>query len=294
MAKQKAKTNVILPEKAFECGVSSSGIASVSPGDYRRKSNHNRVMSGHPVSPGDYPWLVGVNLKDSICTGSLISRRYVLTAGHCLAKVKNVDEMHALIGTVKFDYVEADRLKLGEKIKRFVIHPTFVNNQSSGFDIALMELATPVTYNQTIQPVCLVDNYHESFHSMAFVVGWGHNNKTESHQEIAQEGAVPIGSFSECSDWFQYNPNYYICAGALDRGTETGDSGGPMLVNQDGRWWQIGVTAFGIDPIPGPDHRFSDVGAYSRISTACDWIRRTTYGEIKCQNIKKSPPIKEI
>lgn len=47
-----------------------------------------RIVGGAEFGPHKYPWLVAIldYYQDYICTGSLISRRFVLTAAHCCEK----------------------------------------------------------------------------------------------------------------------------------------------------------------------------------------------------------------
>ncbi|KAH7693860.1 serine collagenase 1 precursor, partial [Aphelenchoides avenae] len=43
-----------------------------------------KVSHGDLAAPGRWPWAVYVIIKNSFCTGSLISSRFVLTAQHCV------------------------------------------------------------------------------------------------------------------------------------------------------------------------------------------------------------------
>ena len=60
-----------------------------------------------------------------------------------------------------------------EKIFRIYKHP-FYNVYSLDYDVALLELNTPVKFSNTIRPICLPDNSH-IFHEGArcFITGWG-------------------------------------------------------------------------------------------------------------------------
>ena len=47
-----------------------------------------QVVGGYRSSPGSWPWVVAIYANGKkVCTGSIISRNYVLTAAHC--KVRN-------------------------------------------------------------------------------------------------------------------------------------------------------------------------------------------------------------
>ncbi|KAI1699017.1 trypsin domain-containing protein [Ditylenchus destructor] len=143
-----------------------------------------------------------------------------------------------------------------------------------------------------VQPVCLPNQYKEVRHSEAIVCGWG---RYDSSDGVGPPGfekmLVPIGTIDECIKAGDYtgwpdppNKDYDICAGGRNRGTESGDSGGPLLVNNNGRWWQIGAVSRG-QYLGTEWHNVTDVGLYSRVAKACPWIEQTTNGEVKCQNL---------
>lgn len=45
------------------------------------------IIGGHEAEPGLFPYIVSLQYKEGghFCGGSLISDRFVLTAGHCVA-----------------------------------------------------------------------------------------------------------------------------------------------------------------------------------------------------------------
>ncbi|KAH7680130.1 hypothetical protein AAVH_41499, partial [Aphelenchoides avenae] len=63
-----------------------------------------------------------------------------------------------------------------------------------------------------------------------------------------------------------------------------GDSGGPLMINRKGVWYQVGTTSIGglFDDDVG---RTKWLSVYSRLSRACDWIEEKTGGDVKCAPI---------
>ena len=56
----------------YECGIS-----------YNQENPNSYIINGGPLE-GDWPWIVAVFYNGvKICTGSIISPRFVLTAAHC-------------------------------------------------------------------------------------------------------------------------------------------------------------------------------------------------------------------
>jgi secreted trypsin-like serine protease len=161
------------------------------------------------------------------------------------------------------------------------------------YDIAVVELAQPLNYSKDVQPVCLPQKYQEQYHEEEVVIGWGYDLKRAPTN--AEESMVPAGARSECAkklDDPSFDSKKYICAGAVNRGTEGGDSGSPMLQNVKGRWWQVGLTSSGVPaPVSVGNGSYYDVGVYARISPGCEWIRKVTKGEVKCQDMTHSKPV---
>ena len=57
-----------------DCGISHTEVDRIVP----------LVVGGHESFPGSWPWVVAIHANGKkICTGSIISRNYVLSAAHC-------------------------------------------------------------------------------------------------------------------------------------------------------------------------------------------------------------------
>ncbi|GFS45647.1 tryptase beta-2 [Trichonephila inaurata madagascariensis] len=105
-----------------------------------------------------------VPLFDNIgirCGGAVISKKYVLTAAHCLCRIdksrysESGDE--ECVQNPKDYYIKLlGKKKLGKlvKIKRIISHPDFDYSKVIN-DIALIELKKPLKCNEMISPICL-------------------------------------------------------------------------------------------------------------------------------------------
>lgn len=59
------------------------------------------------------------------------------------------------------------------KIKRIISHP-FFNDYTYDYDIAVVELQSPVTFSSVVQPICLPDATHSfPVGKDLWVTGWG-------------------------------------------------------------------------------------------------------------------------
>ena len=85
-----------------------------------------RIAGGEPANQGSWPWLVRLTIDDTMrgsltCGGTIVSRKYVLTAGHCLYFASKVVATFA-DGSIARN--ESDEFSL--ESTTFHIHPDYV------------------------------------------------------------------------------------------------------------------------------------------------------------------------
>ena len=158
------------------------------------------------------------------------------------------------------------------------IHPNF-NNATLVNDIALLKLERPAKRQQNIDVVCVAntEDIEESRLSNCYVTGWGRRTESSEHSTVLKEITVPLWEQSVCNSALQdqFGPGYSlpsssVCAGAEGRDACDGDGGGPLVCQQEGQWYQVGIVSFGIGC-----GRAGVPGVYTRVSHFYPWLETT-------------------
>lgn len=190
----------------------------------------NKIAQGTECSRAGSPVVFITTLPNegsvSICTGTLLTSKIVLTAAHCFDFPFN----SASVQVAGIDY----------SIDRVLIHPQF-NSESIPFqnDVALVELsqdtgvpALPIILSRTLEPGDIIS-----------IFGYGIDENFSS--DILRSGEMRVTGIN--SQFFSAN---FELAGS---NTCQGDSGGPAILTfkePDGTRVSgiIGITSFGEDP----------------------------------------------
>uniref|UniRef100_A0A8C5KKU0 Serine protease 44 n=1 Tax=Jaculus jaculus TaxID=51337 RepID=A0A8C5KKU0_JACJA len=264
-----------LPEEQWEGrgkggGSWSSLVARVSCG-FRSA----RIVAGRPVTDKKWPWQVSLQINARhICGGSLIGKRWVITAAHCILGHVNYS---VLLGAVYLNSTMSVRIL----VEDIVIHQHYHGARKLVHDIALVLLQSPVTYSTYIQPVCLPEkSFKIQTGTACWVTGWG-KLKEEGETDL-QEVEVNIIRYEQCNSilkksWrrlFNVVSEGTVCA-YNEKGGDScqGDSGGPLVCEFNETWLQVGVVSWGI----GCGQK-GFPGVYTEVSVYKDWIIRLLSG----------------
>lgn len=109
-----------------------------------------RIIGGRPAYFAEYPWQAHIRIKEFQCGGALVSRRFVVTAGHCISRAKLRDivvylgELDTQDSGLIFEPLPAEKHTVIQKF----IHPKFRFRltQPDRFDVAALKLKKPAGY----------------------------------------------------------------------------------------------------------------------------------------------------
>ncbi|XP_031633643.1 trypsin-3-like [Contarinia nasturtii] len=261
----------------FECGspkVSSifSRVTSVRPWiKYNTGISDGfnaRIFGGLKATIERMPWQVAL-IRHSYfrCGGSIIGQSWVISAAHCTNGTP-ADAFGVRVGT---------SLRYSGKligVKRIINHEKF-NMIFPDFDFTLLELAEPLTFSESIQPIALADaDLKIEDGTMCLISGWGKSENSTESREPLRSVYVPTVSQSDCVR--RYGPlitNRMICAGNKEGGVGVcnGDSGGPLSTEINDVPVLIGCASFVVE-CGSP--KVSSI--FSRIAAVRPWIKSNT------------------
>ncbi|XP_076285721.1 trypsin-1-like [Lasioglossum baleicum] len=237
-----------------------------------------RVVGGSEAVRGKFPWQVslqwGVLSYSHFCGGSMITAQWVITAGHCVDAVPSYGQFVVKAGKHSLRSTESEEQVVA--VAKSFVHEKYPGNVAPN-DIALLKLSKPLKLTKSVQPISLPAAGSIPTGN-AVLSGWGSTSRTNSPimPDKLQSVTLPLIDLKTCKKAVEdlTGPSpldpVNVCTGPLTGGYSacSGDSGGPLILEKNGKPEIIGVVSWGIIPC-------GTVGApsvYTRTSAYNDWI----------------------
>ncbi|XP_050085090.1 transmembrane protease serine 11D-like [Anopheles aquasalis] len=235
------------------------------------------------VKINEHPWLAVFRHPEEqlpFCHGTLITDRHILTTASCTEGI-TLNETIVVLG----EYDQSTNPDCDSKgnctsivqrlVKRVTTHAQF-NDETHEHDIAIVLLQQPVIYSNNIKPICLplIPMSETRIHNVLW---------TEDSSRPKQILMDFIPTSHECSmppNNFMMNEQF-MCAKIQNPGKDRiveGGFGSPLLVQDHGRYFQLGILLFGLS-----DDDYETPHVYLNVTSHTAWIDQAVLPDIMPQ-----------
>nr|ADT80825.1 serine protease 55 [Mamestra configurata] len=236
----------------------------------------SRIVGGSTSHLGQFPYQAGLIVHmpgwQGVCGGSMLNSWRVLTAAHCWFDGQSqARSFTVVLGSIRL-FNGGVRLDTSNVIMHGSWNPNLVRN-----DVAMINLPRAVGNTANISPIALPsgNELNNQFNgATATASGFGRTRDGASVSGALSHVNLPVITNAVCRQYLPYQilvQSSNICtSGANGRSICHGDSGGPLIVNSNGRRILVGVTSFGS--MRGCQTGAPD--AFARVTSYISWINQ--------------------
>ncbi|SHG82281.1 trypsin-like serine protease [Streptoalloteichus hindustanus] len=220
------------------------------PTDQPEPRAGTQVVNGERTTVKEHPSVIaglrvgGGGPQGQSCTASVVGKRKILTAAHCMIDVGG--DKSYVYGDDDLNTPEGATFRT--KVASYKVHPKYTGSGSwkNGFDVAVIttEDDIPVPESQWAKVAGSGDSGLTEPGKTGFALGYGRTAASGGTSGVLYKATMPINDPGNCQVFdVSVNGEYMVCVGYDDGriGTCSGDSGGPYTV--DGV--VVGVVSWG-------------------------------------------------
>jgi secreted trypsin-like serine protease len=256
-------------------------VAALAPAAASASTAQTSIIGGHPASIAELPSLAYMEGEDAVtpyaCTGTVVSPRVILTAGHCVEDIESgtiTDAANLAVATGVADLRQITKANVS-LVSQALVFPGFNPSKLTG-DAGLLILATPTA----APPIALAsapDAGLLAAGTKLTIAGWGLTNpKAKEGSAVLKAGETIVQDTAECKRQSRryypfYSPTLQLCA--IDHPSDKvsgcfGDSGGPAIATRaDGTPVQVGIVSTGG---PGCNRHLPNI--FTRVDQVTAWV----------------------
>ncbi|KAG7202864.1 hypothetical protein KM043_010014 [Ampulex compressa] len=219
---------------------------------------NTKIVGGMKANDGQYPYQASLRYKNRhFCGGSVLNKRWILTAAHCLSNF-NDTTIGVVLGSNTLD-------KGGEEYRSEQImgHPQYSSTLVRN-DIGLIKLDKDIVFSDKVKPIDLPMEDFTKDDYPAMLSGWGTTSYPGNTPNELHHIQLTVIDQKSCLNASIRVTKDNICTlNKQGEGACHGDSGGPLVADDK----QIGVVSWGIPCARGrPD-------VFTRVYSYVDWIK---------------------
>lgn len=242
------------PRRGLAAGILAGGLAALASScgegetaEVQLEERIQKIVGGSEATPGRWPSVAAILFDGSLrnpwwCGGTLIGRRWVVTAAHCAT---SPDASRYRVGLGCHDITECMTAH-AVPVRNVIVHPEY---RGWNNDIALLELAVDPGYPFT-RMADAFDMAEIPIGYPAVALGWGRTEDSGPLSEKLREVQLDVLGVGDVCEENSSNTSVWpneICIGRLDGSADTCqfDSGGPAFVRRGQEWALLGIISGG-------------------------------------------------
>jgi len=234
-----------------------------------------RIVGGQETEKNEYPWQIGLYKgygRYFKCGGSIISKREILTAAHCVIDYPvPVEELRVKVGDHNIMKEDGE---IVFEVSSYKAHESY-RYTSADYDFAILTLSRDIEFSKEVSPVCLPDSEGLDEHSQTVVSGWGFSPKRLSN--VLLDITMTTLTNDVCKQKLRENglssstiTDQTLCGEAPGVSACRGDSGGPWVTRDGNNYVLIGISSW-IGDTSCPR---GGLNMAARVSNQLGWIKR--------------------
>jgi len=252
-----------------------------------------RIGGGQETEKNEYPWKIGLYKGHGSrywCGGTIISKREILTAAHCVIYSVSgyaipAEELRVKVGD--HNRMEEDG-EIVFEVSSYKAHESYDRRygyNSLDYDFAILTLSRDIEFSKEVSPVCLPVSKGLDEHSQTVVSGWGYTTSGGSFSNVLLDMTITTMTNDVCKqkirDYLGYTSlritDRMLCGEAPGVISCHGDSGGPWVTRDcNNNYVLIGITSWG----PRKGYNACPRGGLdvaARVSDQLGWIKKNMW-----------------